>query len=135
MKLIGNFFSMLLLASAGFLLVGCETTGSATRRESAPPATSAETSAVAGEATKAEPVALGTQSPAKTEKPFEYKARPKVKKVAPVQTGKILTGQKTGRPGFVVSPYALYQEPVDCTGLASGTEVQCPHTSRVFLVP
>lgn len=38
------------------------------------------------------------------------------------------------RPGFVRSPYKI-DEIVDCNGLPSGTEVKCPGTGKIFLVP
>jgi hypothetical protein len=41
----------------------------------------------------------------------------------------------TGKPGFVLSPYAKEQGMVDVTGMASGTKVECPYTLKHFRVP
>jgi beta-lactamase regulating signal transducer with metallopeptidase domain len=40
-----------------------------------------------------------------------------------------------GKPGFLTSPFAPDQGMVDVRGFAPNTEVKCPYTGRVFLVP
>jgi len=40
-----------------------------------------------------------------------------------------------GKPNRVISPYAPYAGEVDVGGFASGDQVKCPYTGKIFIVP
>ncbi len=44
-------------------------------------------------------------------------------------------GLKTSKDGYVLSPYATEEDSVDIQGEKPGTQIQCPYTQKIFLVP
>ena len=56
---------------------------------------------------------------------------PKTDKVGELSYGKPVPG----KPGYVTSPFAPASGYVDVRGFPPGTEVRCPYTQKVFLVP
>lgn len=137
-----------LLSMACLLFIGCASndTGYYNSEQSVPPYTAPDgsvpppmdpnaqipltTNAPAQPATTSQAY---TQRPATNEpRPWDTAAKPAANTAAvryPVAT--LVKGKK----GLVTSPYAQYAGPVSVEGIAPGTQVKCPYTGKIFIVP
>jgi len=74
------------------------------------------------------------QDPATTPAPASQTPPPPVAPTPP--TREISYGTPVpGKPGFVTSPHMPYAGYVDVRGFPPGTEVKCPYSGKIFLVP
>lgn len=94
------------------------------------PATTEETVAVQTDEPSA-PTEPTSTTPTNEPPPPPPPSNPQVKSQGELAYGKPVPG----KPGYVTSPYAPAQGYVDVRGFPPGTEVRCPYSQKIFLVP